>query len=60
VHVFVSYSRRDTTFVRRIVERLEAVGHDVWIDTDDIVGSERWRSSVAEAITDADLVLIKV
>lgn len=60
MHLFVSYSRRDTVFVRQIVERLESIGHDVWIDTDDIVGSERWRSSVAEAIASADVVLLMV
>lgn len=60
MHVFVSYSRRDTVFVRQIVERLESFGHDAWIDTDDIVGSERWRSSVAEAIATADVVLLMV
>lgn len=60
VNIFVSYSRRDEAFVRDVVIRLEAAGHDVWIDTDDIRGSERWRASIGEAITDADIVLLMV
>jgi hypothetical protein len=60
VHIFVSYARRDHEVVGRIVDRLEAGGHDVWIDTDDIVGSDRWRASVAEAIAGADVVVLMV
>lgn len=46
--------------VKRIAARLEQAGHDAWIDTDDIIGSERWRASIAEAITGADVVLLMV
>jgi hypothetical protein len=60
VHIFVSYSRRDSELVGRIVDRIESSGHEVWIDTDDIVGSDRWRSSVAEAIVTADVVVLMV
>ena len=60
MRLFVSYSRRDASTVRRLVAALEAEGHDVWIDTDDIRGSERWRSSVATAIRASDVVLLVV
>jgi TIR domain len=60
MRLFVSYSRHDSSTVRRLVEALEAEGHDVWIDTDDIRGSERWRSSVATAIRASDVVLLVV
>jgi hypothetical protein len=30
--VFVSYSRRDAEFVRRLVDTLESRGKDVWVD----------------------------
>ena len=60
MRLFVSYSRHDATTVHRIVAALEAQGHDVWIDTDDIRGSERWRSSVAAAIRASDVVLLVV
>ena len=60
MRLFVSYSRHDASTVRRLVAALEAEGHDVWIDTDDIRGSERWRSSVATAIRASDVVLLVV
>ena len=60
MRLFVSYSRHDAATVRPIVAALEAEGHDVWIDTDDIRGSERWRTSVATAIRGSDVVLLVV
>ncbi len=60
MRLFVSYSRHDAATVHLIVAALEAEGHDVWIDTDDIRGSERWRTSVATAIRESDLVLLVV
>ncbi|MET0662051.1 MAG: toll/interleukin-1 receptor domain-containing protein [Ilumatobacteraceae bacterium] len=60
MRLFVSYSRHDAATVHQIVTALEAAGHDVWIDTDDIRGSERWRTSVATAIRASDVVLLVV
>lgn len=60
VDVFVSYARSDGEISRRIADRLELAGHSVWIDTDDIVGSERWRASIGSAITNSDVVLLVV
>ncbi len=60
MRVFVSYSRHDAVTVHQLVTALEAEGHDVWIDTDDIRGSERWRTSVATAIRESDVVLLVV
>ena len=60
MRLFVSYSRHDAATVHQIVAALEAAGHDVWIDTDDIRGSERWRTSVATAIRASDVVLLVV
>jgi len=34
--VFVSYSRKDSTFVQRLVEALKADGYEVWVDFEDI------------------------
>jgi hypothetical protein len=33
---FVSYSRRDAGFLTRLVERRQARGKDVWVDTEGI------------------------
>jgi TIR domain-containing protein len=34
--VFISYSRKDKTFVERLFAALEQQGHDAWVDWDDI------------------------
>jgi len=60
VHVFVSYSRSDAAFVTRLVALLERDGHDVWVDTDDIHGSEEWRASIVRGIRRADVVLLVI
>jgi hypothetical protein len=60
MRLFVSYSRDDAPFVTELVHHLESVGHDVWVDTEDIRGSEQWRASIVAGITNADLVLLVV
>jgi hypothetical protein len=37
---------------------LGRAGHDVWLDTEDIVGGEAWRRSIAAGIEGADVVLV--
>jgi len=60
VRLFVSYSRTDAQFVDRLTAALEADGHDVWVDTEDIVGSEQWRASIVAGVQRADAVLLLV
>jgi hypothetical protein len=60
VRLFVSYSRADATFVARLVAVLEGDGHDVWVDTEDIRGSEEWRASIVRGIRQADAVVLVI
>jgi hypothetical protein len=60
MRLFVSYSRSDAEFVGALVRRLEADGHDVWLDTEDIRGSEQWRASIVEGVRRAEAVLLVV
>jgi WD40 repeat protein len=52
--VFVSYSRRDQGFVRRLAERLAGSGRRVWVDWQDIPPSARWRVEIYAAIEAAE------
>jgi WD40 repeat protein len=52
--VFVSYSRTDREFVRRLVDALTRNGKDVWIDWEDIPAASEWRSEIAAGIDGAD------
>ena len=40
--VFVSYSRKDTAFVRELHDFLTGSGKDVWVDWDDIPPGSHW------------------
>jgi len=60
MRVFMSYSRRDSRFVSRLVDFLRENGHDVWLDSSDIRGSEEWRQSVVKAIRSADVVVLVI
>jgi WD40 repeat protein len=52
--VFISYSRRDTEFVRRLHERLAVEGRDTWVDWEDIPASADWWREVCAGIESAD------
>jgi len=56
--VFVSYSRDDSQFVRRLVDDLTNRGVDIWLDVRDILASERWDSEVQEALRESDFFMI--
>ena len=42
--VFISYSRQDEAFARRLHQGLEAQGRDAYMDVEDIPASDRWRN----------------
>ena len=58
--VFLSYSRRDDHFVRRLAADLEKRGVDVWLDTDDLddTDEDRWRRSIVQAITKSSALVV--
>ena len=58
--LFVSYSRLDTGFTRRIAERLEADGLEAWVDWQDIPPSVDWMKEIQKGIEDADVFLFLV
>ena len=60
VRLFLSYSRQDAAFVSRLVDGLEARGHDAWVDTEDIRGSEPWRASIVAGIRQAEAVVLVI
>ena len=58
--VFVSYSRRDQDFVRRLHEALVAAGREVWVDWEGIPTSAKWMDEVRAAIDAADAFVFVV
>jgi tetratricopeptide (TPR) repeat protein len=49
-HIFVSYSRKDSSFVDQLIQDIEKRGIAVWVDREDIAGGETWRAAIADAI----------
>ncbi len=52
--VFISYSRKDANFVRRLHAALTAAGRDSWVDWEDIPPTAQWLNEIYAAIEAAD------
>ena len=52
--VFVSYSRRDTEFVRRLAASIGDKGKEVWLDTEGIADGEVFPEAIKRAIEGSD------
>lgn len=60
LRAFISYSRRDIEFARRLMGALEARGITVTIDTRDLPTLEDWRRELLGFIQQADAVIFLV
>jgi hypothetical protein len=58
VNIFISYSRRDTDFVRMLEDALRNKQYKTWVDWKDILHEEEWWQTVKRAIEGADLFLL--
>ncbi len=52
--VFISYSRKDGDFARRLTNALITSGRDVWVDWEDIPRAADWLSEIYSGIEAAD------
>ena len=52
--VFISYSRKDKEFVRRLHEALSQRDREAWVDWEDIQPTEEWMQAIYGAIEGAD------
>jgi len=52
--VFISYSRRDVEFVRRLARVLEDRGKELWVDMDDIGPAAPWREEIRRGVESCD------
>lgn len=53
--VFISYSRKDTDFVKKLDESLKNEGFEVWVDWEDIPLSANWMQEIEAGIESADV-----
>ena len=52
--VFISYSRRDADFMRRLHSALSAQNRDIWVDWEDIPATADWWNEIRAGIDAAD------
>ena len=48
--VFISYSRKDKAFVRKLNDSLDSSGVDAWVDWEGIPLSSDWMEEITRAI----------
>ncbi len=58
--VFISYSRRDSEFMRRLVASLEAHGRNVWVDFDDIPFATDWWEEIVQGIENSRVAVFVI
>lgn len=56
--IFISYSRKDIDFARKLAGDLEKAGYDVWWDITDIQGGDTWVNSISDAIETSQYMLV--
>jgi hypothetical protein len=56
--LFISYSRKDIAFARRLAGDLEKAGYSVWWDITDLRGGDDWVRVIPEAIETSDFVIV--
>ena len=55
--VFISYSRKDLSFVERLVTDLRNAGLDAWYDVSSLGGGSQWRIEIEKAIRNNQLFI---
>ncbi len=58
--VFISYSREDSTFTRRLATSLSRQGADIWIDVEDIPPGVKWSNAVQEGLDTCSVMVLVI
>ena len=58
--LFISYSRRDEPFVRRLATSLAHSGANLWLDVESIPAGSNWSSSIQEGLDITELMLLVI
>jgi len=56
--IFISYSRKDIDFARKLAGDLETAGYDVWWDITDLQGGDDWVRTIPNAIASSQFVIV--
>lgn len=58
--IFVSYSKKDSDFVKKLCSDLKSTGFDVWMDREGIRGGDLWRPTIEKNLKLADKVIVVI
>src|SRR5450432_1189731 len=58
--IFISYSRQDQLFARRLASDLAALGADLWLDVDDIPAGMNWSSAIQQGLDSAEAMIVVI
>ena len=58
--IFLSYSRKDKEFAKKVADDLVGAGHDVWWDISAIEGGDRWAKEIEEGLNQSEILAIIV
>jgi len=59
-NVFMSYSRREVPFVNNLVDDLEDLGFNVWLDYRSLIPGTPWAEQIDKGIAESDVILLVV
>jgi hypothetical protein len=59
-NVFISYSRREVSFVNHLVDDLEDHGFNVWLDYRSLVPGTPWTEQIDKGIFESNVILLVV
>jgi len=54
----MSYARQDSAFASQLANELEAAGHHVWQDVDDLRGGQDWLTAIDQALKQCDRMVL--
>lgn len=58
--IFISYSRKDRDFMRKIFDKLESQEKNVWVDWEDIPPTAEWLKEIFDSIESTDTFLFVI
>jgi TIR domain-containing protein len=56
--IFLSYSRKDAEFVRKLYLALRQDGFKLWFDEEDLLPGQKWQQAIREALSNVRAVLL--
>jgi hypothetical protein len=58
--VFISYAREDQEQAKRLYQDLKNAGTNPWLDVEDLLPGQKWRTTIRQTIRGSDFVIVLV